>query len=106
MRALTPTVAPFCWLSNRAKVGKLGDWGGVDTVTRNNVFDVGFQPFHPECKLRFSCVQHILQQMQQTTNLSVSIEAKYWVSWSWRLTNVKTSYENRDFPFASNAAIL
>ena len=36
--------------------------------------------FQLECKLCFPCAQSILRQMQWT-NLSVSIEAKYWVSW-------------------------
>ena len=42
--------------------------------------------FHLECKLHFPCAQLMLWQMHWT-NLSASIEYKYWVSWL-RLTNV------------------
>ena len=36
--------------------------------------------FHLECRLCFPCAQFRLRQMHRA-NLSVSIEAKYWVSW-------------------------
>ena len=44
--------------------------------------------FHLECKLSFPCAQFMWRQVHWT-KLSVSIEAKYWVS--WRLKNAKTS---------------
>ena len=47
--------------------------------------------FLVQCKLRFLCAQLIFRQMH-STNLSVSIEAKYWVSWL-RIRAVKTAVE-------------
>ena len=49
---------------------------------------------HIQFHLRFPCPQFRLRQMHWTI-LSVSIEAKYRVS--WRLPNVKTSYQNWPF---------
>ena len=37
--------------------------------------------FHLEWKLRCSCVTHLMLRQMHLTHLSVSIEAKYWVSW-------------------------
>ena len=44
--------------------------------------------FHHECELCFPSAEFMLRQMHRT-NLSETIEAKYWVSWK-----VKTWYEN------------